>query len=160
MSKDSPAGREGETDQAVTGPPLEDGVTAVIAVPFVKVKEFGLYEIEDGATSLTSIVTVAVSLPPVLLPVTVYVADDVTAVGVPLISPVEVSKDKPAGKDGETDQEVTGPPLVDGVTAVIAVPLVRVNEFGLYEIEDGATSLTTMVTVAVSLPPVLLAVMV
>ena len=82
------------------------------------------------------------------------------AVGVPLISPVEVSKDKPAGKDGDTDQEVTGPPLVDGVTAVIAVPLVRVNEFGLYEIEDGATSLTTMVTVAVSLPPVLLAVIV
>ena len=53
------------------------------------------------------------------------------AVGVPLISPVEVSKDKPAGKDGETDQEVTVPPLVDGVTAVIAVPFVSVNEFGL-----------------------------
>ena len=43
-----------------------DGVTAVIAVPFVKVKEFGLYVMEDGATSLTTIVTVAVSLPPVL----------------------------------------------------------------------------------------------
>ena len=85
-------------------------------------------------------------------------AELVTAVGVPLISPVEVSKDNPAGRDGETDQEVTGPPLEDGVTAVIAVPFVRVKEFGLYEIEDGATSLTSMVTVAVSLPPVLLAV--
>ena len=53
------------------------------------------------------------------------------AVGVPLISPVEVSNDRPAGKDGETDQEVTVPPLVVGVTAVIAVPLVSVNEFGL-----------------------------
>ena len=53
------------------------------------------------------------------------------AVGVPLISPVEVSKDNPAGSDGETDQDVTGPPLEDGVTAVIAVPFVRVNEFGL-----------------------------
>ena len=53
------------------------------------------------------------------------------AVGVPLISPVEVSNDRPAGKDGETDQEVTVPPLVDGVTAVIAVPFVSVNEFGL-----------------------------
>ena len=42
MSKDNPAGRDGETDQDVTGPPLVDGVTAVIAVPFVKVKEFGL----------------------------------------------------------------------------------------------------------------------
>ena len=42
MSKDSPAGSEGETDQEVTGPPLEDGVTAVIAVPFVRVNELGL----------------------------------------------------------------------------------------------------------------------
>ena len=53
------------------------------------------------------------------------------AVGVPLISPVEVSKDNPAGRDGDTDHDVTGPPLVDGVTAVIAVPFVRVKEFGL-----------------------------
>ena len=82
------------------------------------------------------------------------------AVGVPLISPVEVSRDSPAGRDGETDQEVTGPPLEDGVTAVIAVPFVRVNEFGLYEIEDGATSFTVIETVAVSLPPVLDAVIV
>ena len=42
-----------------------------------------------------------------------------------------MSKDKPAGKDGDTDHDVTGPPLVDGVTAVIAVPLVRVKELGL-----------------------------
>ena len=42
VSNDRPAGRDGETDQDVTGPPLEDGVTAVIAVPFVKVKELGL----------------------------------------------------------------------------------------------------------------------
>ena len=50
------------------------------------------------------------------------------AVGVPLISPVEVSKDNHAGRDGDTDQEVTGAPLADGVTAVIAVPFVNVNE--------------------------------
>ena len=42
-----------------------------------------------------------------------------------------MSKDRPAGRDGDTDQEVTGPPLVEGVTAVIAVPFVKVNEFGL-----------------------------
>ena len=87
--------------------------------------------IEDGATSLTTIVTEAVSLPPVLEAIIVYDAEEVIAVGVPLISPVEVSKDKPAGKDGDTDQDVTGPPLADGVTAVIAVPFVRVNELGL-----------------------------
>ena len=58
-------------------------------------------------------------------------AEEDTAVGVPLIAPVEESKDKPAGKEGETDHEVTVPPVIDGVPVVIAVPLVNVNEFGL-----------------------------
>jgi len=84
----------------------------------------------------------------------------VTAVGVPLIAPVDESKDKPAGSEGDTDHEVMVPPLTVGVVVVIAVPLVSENELGLYVSDDGATSLTTMVTVAVSLPPVLLAVMV
>ena len=52
-------------------PPLTVGVTVVIAVPFVKVNEFGLYASDDGATSFTSMVTLAVSLPPVLEAVTV-----------------------------------------------------------------------------------------
>ena len=82
-----------------------------------------------------------------------------TAVGVPLIAPVDESNDKPAGREGETDHEVIVPPFAVGVAVVIAVPFVSVNEFGLYE-TFGVTSLTTMVTVAVSLPPVLLAVMV
>lgn len=80
---------------------------------------------------MTSIVTVAVSLPPVLLAVIVYKAEDVTAFGVPLIVPVEESIDSPVGSGGETVQEVTVPPLEDGVTLVIAVPLVNVNVFGL-----------------------------
>ena len=79
------------------------------------------------------------------------------AVGVPEMAPVDESNESPAGSDGETDQEVTGPPLALGVTVVMAVPLVKVNEFGLKVKEDGATSLTTMVTSAVVLPPVLLA---
>lgn len=80
---------------------------------------------------MTSIVTVAVSLPPVLLAVIVYKAEDVTAFGVPLIVPVEESIDSPVGSGGDTVQEVTVPPLEDGVTLVIAVPLVNVNVFGL-----------------------------
>ena len=83
-----------------------------------------------------------------------------TAVGVPLMVPVEESIANPAGREGEMDHEVTSPPLVVGVTVVIAVSLVRVNEFGLYDSDDGATSLTTMVTLTVSLPPVLVPVMV
>ena len=81
-----------------------------------------------------------------------------TAVGVPLISPVEVEKVRPAGSDGETDQETTAPPLEVGVVAVIAESLVSVNELGLYVIEEGMTSLTTTVIVAVALPPLLVAV--
>mgnify|MGYP000879157868 len=81
-----------------------------------------------------------------------------TAVGVPLISPVEVEKTRPAGSDGETDQETTEPPLEAGVVAVIAESLVSVNELGLYVIEEGMTSLTTTVIVAVALPPLLVAV--
>ena len=54
-----------------------------------------------------------------------------TAVGVPLIAPVEVSSDRPAGSDGETEYETIVPPFAVGVTVVICVPLVKVNEFGL-----------------------------
>ena len=53
--------------------------------------------------SLTTMVTLAVSVPPVFVAVIVYDAEDVTAVGVPLIAPVEVSSDKPAGRDGDTE---------------------------------------------------------
>ena len=105
-------------------------------------------------------VRTAVSLPPVFSAVTVYEADEVTAVGVPLIAPVDESKDNPAGSDGETDHDVIVPPLALGVTAVIALSFVSVNEFGLYVSDDGATSLTMIVTDAVSLPPVFVPVIV
>ena len=37
-----PAGKVGRIDQDTTGPPLEVGVTGVIAVPFVSTWELGL----------------------------------------------------------------------------------------------------------------------
>ena len=52
-------------------------------------------------------------------------------VGVPLIVPFAVFKDKPAGSVGETDQDAIVPPLAVGVTVAIAVPFVKVNELGL-----------------------------
>ena len=67
------------------------------------------------------------SLPPVLVAVTVYVADAVTAVGVPEIVPVERSNDRPDERSGETDQETTVPPKAEGVADVIAESLVKVN---------------------------------
>ena len=52
-------------------------------------------------------------------------------VGVPLMSPVEESRESPAGREGETDQESTKPfPYKMGEAVDIAVPLVRVNEDG------------------------------
>ena len=41
-SRANPAGSEGETDQVVMAPPLEVGVTVVMAVPLVSVSELGL----------------------------------------------------------------------------------------------------------------------
>jgi hypothetical protein len=77
---------------------------------------------------------------------------------VPEIVPVERSKERPAGSDGEIDQDVIAPPLDVGVTVVIAVSFAKLNELGLYVRDDGAASLTTIVTVVVPLPPSLLAV--
>ena len=51
---------------------------------------------------MTTMVMLAVSVPPVLVAVIVYDALEVTAVGVPLMAPVVVSSDNPAGSDGET----------------------------------------------------------
>ena len=75
------------------------------------------------------------------------------------MSPVEVSSDNPAGSDGETEYETTVPPVDVTEVVVMAVPLVNVKEFVLYVIA-GAISLTVIVTLAVSVPPVLVAVIV
>ena len=80
---------------------------------------------------MTTMVILAVVLPPVLLAVTVYVVEEETTEGVPEMAPVEESNDRPVGSEGETDQVVMVPPLEVGVTVVMAVPLVNVNVFGL-----------------------------
>ena len=56
--------------------------------------------------------------------------EEVTTEGVPLMAPVDESSESPVGSEGETGQEVMVPPLDVGVV-VMAVPLVKVNEFGL-----------------------------
>lgn len=71
---------------------------------------------------------VTVSLPPVFVAVIVYDADEVISDGVPEIAPVEESMDRPVGSDGDATHDVTVPPLEVGVSVVIAVPLVNVNE--------------------------------
>ena len=73
---------------------------------------------------------VAVSLPPVLVAVMVYVVVELTMVGRPHTVPLEVSNVSPDGKDGDIDQDVMTPPFTVGVTEVMAVPLVRVKLSG------------------------------
>ena len=60
-----------------------------------------------GSASLTTIVIVVVSLPPLLVAVMVYTVEVVIAVGVPLMSPVDVLRVIPAGSEGDTAQDMT-----------------------------------------------------
>jgi hypothetical protein len=71
---------------------------------------------------------------------------------------VLASSDRPFGKVGDTDQEVTVPPWFVGVPEENAESLVSVNGLPAYSITDGATSFTVKVTIAVVDPPVLVAV--
>ena len=125
--KERPLGSDGEIDHEVIAPPLALGVAVVMAESLVSVNGLPLYTMDDGAMSLTVMVTVAVELPPELLALTVYCVWDETAVGVPEMAPVELENRRPAGSVGEIDQETTVPPPALGVTVVMAVPLVRVN---------------------------------
>ena len=83
-----------------------------------------------GTASLTTMVTVAVSVPPEFVAVIVYTINTESVVEVPEITPVLVSKLIPVGSVGDIDQDVTAPPLLVGVTVDIATSLVKVNEFG------------------------------
>ena len=68
---------------------------------------------------------VAVDSPPGLLAVMLYNAEADVAVGVPLITPVEL-KPRPEGRDGETLQKELSP-VLEGVMLEIGVPTVNVN---------------------------------
>ena len=57
--------------------------------------------------------------------------DEVTADGVPLMAPVDVSRERPVGRDGETDHEVAEPAVDVGLMVVMATSLVNVSELGL-----------------------------
>ena len=81
--------------------------------------------------SFTTISTVSVALPPVLVAVMVYVVRSEIIEGVPLISPVTESRERPAGRFGDIDQVKIAPPPSTGVSAVIGESRVSTNEFTL-----------------------------
>ncbi len=78
-----------------------------------------VWAVEELPAAATTIVSVAVELPAALVAVTVYVADEDVAVGVPLIRPVAELNDNPAGSDGEIVQEFEVPPEFVGVSEEI-----------------------------------------
>ena len=78
-----------------------------------------------GVASLTIIVTVVVALPPLFAAVIVYVIAVDTDSGVPDMVPFAALRDKPFGRDGDIDQEVTVPPRLVGSSGVIAASFVN-----------------------------------
>ena len=80
--------------------------------------------LKPSVTSVTVMERLVVVFPPPFVAVTRYTATGLTAVGVPVMLPVELFRLRPAGSAGATESEATAPPVADGVLAVIAVLLV------------------------------------
>ena len=102
--------------------PVFAGVNVVIAVPTVPEIVDGEQLIMGISAAPIVIVTVAVSLPVVLLAVTMNAVDDIVVVGVPLKRPVVVEKVIPLGSDGgaSIDQLLMTPPVLVGIKVEIA----------------------------------------
>ena len=100
-------------------PTLVDVVEVVQEVPELTVKEVAPLQLSFERTTAIDIELVPEQLN-AFVPVTVYVADAVTVVGVPDNCPVDVLKVKPLGNAGLTEN-VVGEPVVLGVTEVINV---------------------------------------
>ena len=79
------------------------------------------------SAAFTPSVNVALAVEESAMTVTVYVVDALAPVGVPVIAPVEVFNDNPAGRDGDIEYvlELPPPDAVIGVKEVAAVPAVK-----------------------------------
>ena len=102
-----------------------DVTTGEIDVVVVELLLFDASVVDVPPDAATSMVTWMTEDPAVLVAVTEYVADDEALVGVPEIRPELVVNTSPAGSAGVTDHDDTGPPLLEGRTAVMAVPCVK-----------------------------------
>jgi hypothetical protein len=131
---------------------VRTGLNDVTATSFVTDRDEGVNAI-DGATSFTAIVIVALPDPPVFEAVTVYSAEPVSWVGVPVIEQSTVLNDSPEGSAWLTVQPVIAPPVLAGVRVAIALPIVPTSVLGLND-RTGATSFTVSVKLAWLVPPV------
>jgi len=71
---------------------------------------------------LTLIVRLTVALPAGFFAVTVYTAEAVATVGVPVTAPVNLLSDKPAGSAGDT-VKLSTVPVTEALFEVIATPV-------------------------------------
>ncbi len=83
-------------------------------------------------TPLPTVIESVAELEPVtLVAVTVKVVAERVTVGVPLITPVDVERFKPVGRDGVIAHEDASPPEFVGVMIVMAELKVNMNDEGL-----------------------------
>ncbi len=86
-----------------------------------------------GNSSTIVMLMYAVAVPPEFVAVMVYIARVSNSVGVPLSTPVEVSKDKPLGSDGLMAHDTNSPApemLGQSGRSLLAVLLVMSKSFG------------------------------
>ena len=109
-----------------------DGSVVVVVGPDVVV--VGGIVVVEGAdvVVVAAACTVKVMLkeeePAPFVPVTAWVDGPPTTEGVPEIRPVADVNERPAGREGVTAHVLTGPPELDGTSADIDEPTVRVTE--------------------------------
>ena len=151
-----PAGKAGETVKLSTTP-VTVAIFGAIATLFPYVAGFEEYARPDGGP-LTTMVRLTVVAPARFFAVTVYAAEAVAVVGVPVIVPVVLLSVKPAGKAGDTVKLSTAPETVARF-GVIATPCQYVAGFDEYQRPD-VEPLTVITMLAVAFPAGFLAVMV
>jgi hypothetical protein len=111
-----------------------------------------------GAFATTAMLTVAVTLPPEFVAVTVNGVDDMSSVGVPEMTPFCGLIDIPVGSTGET-VHVGKVPVTVGVIGLACAFNVKDRVDGEYEMPGAtAAAVTSRVIVAVEVPDELVAV--
>ena len=119
-------------------PDAGTGVKPIAAAPAVSVSAAIARVVESTDATVSENVFVAVA-DTASVTVTVYVVAELVAVGVPVIAPVELLIDKPAGSEGETEKEYGELPYdpVTGIKEVAAADTARDFEAMLWVAVSG-----------------------
>jgi hypothetical protein len=122
LAIERPAGSDGVVNESTV--PVTDAVLAVIAVPFEYVAGFTVYARFEGGLSaaVMAILKVTVVKPAALRAVTTYPVAACAVVGVPVMAPVALAIERPAGSDGVVNESTV--PVSDDVLDGIAVPVI------------------------------------